>query len=367
MNRKHKHWAFIVCALGIVNYLPGRALAAPEPTAFRQAQPGYQWSFPSDHGPHEQFQTEWWYYTGHLYRQGAEPFRDPPAYGFQLTFFRRADTPHGGAQSEYLAHAAVTDIATGVTTFAARKGGALLGAAGATPKSLEVWSGDWLAELIGGSHVLRFSPHPSGTPSLRLLGSTQMTPWLQGEGGFSRKGTCDTCASHYYSIPRLSISGELRDERGATPVTGLAWMDHEFMSNTLSPDQVGWDWMGLMLRDGRNVTVFRLRSADGATSYASASIQREGRSSTVNGDGVILTPGNVWVSPLTGARYPLAWRVQIPSHGIDLVVKARVQGCEVGEGGSELEPRYWEGPVVADGESALGYLEMTGYAGKISM
>jgi predicted secreted hydrolase len=144
-------------------------------------------------------------------------------------------------------------------------------------------------------------------------------------------------------------------------------MDHEFMSNSLAPDQVGWDWMGLMLKDGRNVTVFRLRGANGATSYASATIQREGQSLSVRGDEVILTPGNVWVSPTTGARYPLEWRVQISAYDIDLVVRARVKGCEVGEGASELEPRYWEGPVAADGESAIGYLEMTGYAGKIRL
>jgi predicted secreted hydrolase len=125
--------------------------------------------------------------------------------------------------------------------------------------------------------------------------------------------------------------------------------------------------MGLMLKDGRNLTVFRLRSADGATSYASATIQREGQSSTVQGSDVTLTPGRVWVSPLTGGRYPLEWRVQIPSHAIDLVVKARVSGCEVGEGASALEPRYWEGPVAADGEEAIGYLEMTGYAGKVTL
>jgi predicted secreted hydrolase len=144
-------------------------------------------------------------------------------------------------------------------------------------------------------------------------------------------------------------------------------MDHEFMSNTLTSDQVGWDWMGLMLKDGRNLTVFRLRAADGATSYASATIQRDGESSSARGDEITLTPANVWVSPLTGARYPLEWRVQIPSHRIDLVVKARSKACEVGEGASELEPRYWEGPVAADGENAIGYLEMTGYAGKISL
>jgi predicted secreted hydrolase len=144
-------------------------------------------------------------------------------------------------------------------------------------------------------------------------------------------------------------------------------MDHEFMSNTLAPDQVGWDWMGLMLSDGRNLTVFRLRTAEGGSSYASASIQGEGISATVRGGEITLTPSKEWLSPRTGARYPLEWRVQVPSHGIDLVVKARVPGCEVGDGASELEPHYWEGPVAADGEKAIGYLEMTGYAGRVRM
>ncbi len=367
MNRKRRYGTFVGLALLSVLSCVDVAVGAPDAATFRSAHPGYTWSFPRDHGPHNEFQTEWWYYTGHLYREGAEPFRDAPAYGFQLTFFRRAETPRDGERSEYLAHAALTDISTGVTTFASRKGGALLGAAGANPTTLEVWSGDWLAELIGDSHLLRFSPARGGSPSLRLLGAQSSPPWLQGEGGFSRKGTCDTCASHYYSLPRLKLSGEVRDGARLIPVRGLAWMDHEFMSNTLAPDQVGWDWMGLMLSDGRNLTVFRLRTADRGTSYASASIQQEGSSSTVRGGEITLTPSKEWLSPRSGARYPLEWRVQIPSHGIDLVVKARVPGCEVGDGASELEPRYWEGPVAADGEKAIGYLEMTGYAGRVRM
>ena len=367
MNKVLGITTFMVCVLFGVRSAAEDAKTPSEPSTFLRASPGYSWSFPADHGPHHRFQTEWWYYTGHLYRTGAQPFRDPPAYGFQLTFFRRAEAPGGEAQSEFLAHAAVTDIATGVTTFASRKGGALLGAAGATASTLEVWSGDWLAELIGGTHVLRFSPSRSTNPSVRLIGRTESVPWLQGEGGFSRKGTCETCASHYYSIPRIAISGEVRDGKMLTPVTGLAWMDHEFMSNTLSADQVGGDWMGLMLKDGRNLTVFRLRSADGGTSYASATVQRDGRSVVVKGEDLTLTPGKVWVSPGTGARYPLEWRVQIPSHGIDVFVKARAQMCEVGEGGTAVEPRYWEGPVAADDEGVIGYLEMTGYAGRVAL
>ncbi len=43
--------------------------------------------FPADHGPHDDYQTEWWYYTGNLTAETGEHF------GYQLTFFRRALTP----------------------------------------------------------------------------------------------------------------------------------------------------------------------------------------------------------------------------------------------------------------------------------
>ena len=44
-------------------------------------------AFPMDHGPHDDFQTEWWYYTGNLTADTGEHF------GYQLTFFRRALIP----------------------------------------------------------------------------------------------------------------------------------------------------------------------------------------------------------------------------------------------------------------------------------
>lgn len=340
--------------------------ATPETTAFTHAHRNYTWSFPRDHAPHNGFQTEWWYYTGHLYAEGHEPFRDPPLYGFQLTFFRRADHP-SSSLSEYLAHAALTDIATKTTTFSVRKGGALLGAAGAHPSTLEVWSGDWLAEMIRDQQVLKFSPDAKGTTAVRLIGTVSQKPWLQGENGFSRKGECDTCASHYYSLSRIPFSGEVRTPSGIRPVVGLGWMDHEFMSNTLAPDQVGWDWMGLMLRDGRSLTVFRLRDAHGNTSYASASILNNQTSELIPAHEILLTPSDEWRSSSTGARYPLTWRVQIPSRSIDVTVRARVAACEIGDGSSDVEPRYWEGPVSAADESVIGYLEMTGYAGKVRL
>jgi len=40
------------------------------------------WQFPRDYGAHPEFNTEWWYITGHLVSDTHELF------GFQLTFFR---------------------------------------------------------------------------------------------------------------------------------------------------------------------------------------------------------------------------------------------------------------------------------------
>lgn len=340
---------------------------APEQPAFQSAQRDYQWSFPKDHAPHEAFQTEWWYYTGQLFAETAQPFQDKPLYGFQLTFFRRSESPGQQNSSEYLAHAALTDIRAGTTMFAVRVGGALLGAAGASKQTLEVWSGDWLAELINDLQIIRFSPDKAQKTHVRLSGKVSASPWLQGEQGFSRKGSCETCASQYYSIPRIPLTGEIRNDSGIRSVTGFGWMDHEFMSNTLAADQVGWDWLGLMLRDGRSLTVFRLRDLKGGTSFASANLLSEGSSEPIAASEVILTPGDEWQSPKTGAKYPLTWRVQIPSRSIDLTVKARVPASEIGEGGPDLAPQYWEGPVATADESAIGYLEMTGYAGKVKL
>ncbi|HUR54702.1 MAG TPA: lipocalin-like domain-containing protein, partial [Gemmataceae bacterium] len=44
------------------------------------------WSFPRDHGRHDGFKTEWWYFTGHLRDSSGRRF------GYQFTIFRSALT-----------------------------------------------------------------------------------------------------------------------------------------------------------------------------------------------------------------------------------------------------------------------------------
>ncbi|MCX6961560.1 MAG: hypothetical protein NTZ08_03810, partial [Verrucomicrobia bacterium] len=53
---------------------------------WRVALPGWDYQFPSDHGSHPGFKTEWWYFTGNLRAKGGEEL------GYQLTFFRQGVT-----------------------------------------------------------------------------------------------------------------------------------------------------------------------------------------------------------------------------------------------------------------------------------
>src|SRR5512142_2838076 len=75
--------ALLMCILLTV----GPAFAADSPHEFTPATESYRYEFPRDHGSHETFRTEWWYYTGNLTSKDGRPF------GYQLTFFRRAMPP----------------------------------------------------------------------------------------------------------------------------------------------------------------------------------------------------------------------------------------------------------------------------------
>jgi predicted secreted hydrolase len=335
-----------------------------------RARPGYTWRFPRDHGSHPSYQTEWWYYTGQLYAQGKEPFRDKPEFGFQLTFFRRSELVMGQPVSEYMAHAALTDITSGKTYFSSRLGGGALGLATASSDSLGAASGDWTVDPIGKQLVLRFSVVQGSQPNpveVRILTAELPSVWLQGVEGVSRKASCDGCSSMYYSMPRIALTASVGTKHD---LHGVAWMDHEFMTNSIASTQVGWDWFGLMLKDGRNLMLFQLRNSGGGVDFSSAGVWRAGSGRMLTTGEFTITPERRWRSSATGAVYPVEWRIVIPTEGVDTVVRARVDSCEVGESptssrNSSEVVRYWEGPVAAVDESVLGYLEMTGYAGKV--
>lgn len=341
-------------------------------TGFRLALPGYRYVFPRDHFDHPEFRSEWWYYTGNLRAS------DGQALGFELTFFRQASdgapraTPGDGAgtvwdvRDLYLAHFAVSGLRDGSFLHETRVNRAGPGLAGGDAQAGLVWNGNWSAHIQGDRHALqavaeRFAVH------LELV--SEKPPVINGRDGVSQKSSGAGQASHYVSLTRLRATGEVELDGRHFAVQGLAWMDHEFFTHQLTPDQRGWDWLSLQLDDGTDLMVYRLRRSDGTTDPFSAGtfVAKDGRSTHLSASEFTLAPaGATWTSPDTRAVYPIAWRLTVRSLGLDLAIATPLPSQEL-LGRFDWTPTYWEGAVTARGTrggapaSGLGYLEMTGY------
>lgn len=319
--------------------------------------------FPRDHGPHPEFRHEWWYFTGHLTAANTERF------GFELTFFRYALAPpsqpvprdsHWRAHQIYVAHFAVTDVTRGQFHSAERRDRDVLQLAGANAHPVRVWLRDWALDSAGTEW--RLSAH-DGPYALELVLQAVTAPVLNGEQGLSRKSAEPQAASYYYSIPRLTARGEL--ERGAQrlDVAGTAWLDREWGSGSLAPDQQGWDWFALQLDDGSALMFYMLRKLTGARDPFSAGtwIEPNGVTRRLASQEVDVDVLDRWRSP-RGGSYPARWRLRVPALGLDLELQPVLANQEL-----DTTPRYWEGAVDVHGRRAgtpttgRGYVELTGY------
>jgi predicted secreted hydrolase len=345
----------------------GTAAGAP----WRDAAPGYVFRFPADHASHPEYQIEWWYYTGNL------DTRDGRRFGYQVTFFRvgidaaPANPSRWAVRDLYMAHLAVTDPSARRYRYDERLSRSGPGLAGALPGRYLVWNEDWSARLDdAGRHVLRAAGSRVG---IDLVLDEGEGPIVNGVDGISQKGARRGNASHYYSLMRMPTRGTLSIDGERFDVTGASWMDHEFGTSFLEPDQQGWDWLSLQLDDGSELMLYQMRRADGGRDPHSSGtfVRPDGRVSHLTSSDFTLAPaGRVFSSPASGARYPVAWRVVVPGAGIELNVTTPLEDQELRTARS-TGVTYWEGAVDAAGTiagrnvSGRGYLEMTGYAGSM--
>jgi len=341
--------------------------------AFAIATAPYTFVFPRDHGAHPAYQSEWWYFTGHVHA------RDGRRFGFELTIFRFGIRPgnarfapgvsrwHGS--EVFPAHFAITDVNGKTFVHDERFVRDALGMGGASVGTLNVHAGDWSVRGIDPIvlHAI------SGSNAIDLALRAEKAPAINGEGGISRKGSCASCASHYYSITRLATAGTLMVGGTRVAVDGESWMDHEYGSDELEPNQRGWDWYALQLDDGRELMLYVLRQKDGGISP-----QSSGSLVAPNGDVRHLLlrdfrtqPLGTWKSPASGARYPSGWRVRVPSEGLDVTIVPLLHDQELID--QQLHVAYWEGDCDVSGVDrsrpvhGAAYVELTGYAGVLSL
>ncbi len=336
------------------------------PAQYRMALPGYRYEFPRDYFNHPNYQTEWWYYTGNLKSEDGHRF------GFELTFFRQAvnrdpdKTATWDVRDLYLAHLALSDLDGRRFYHAERTNRAGPGIAGIDEAEGRIWNGNWQVQWRGNEQALQaigdgFELHFTLRP--------EKPPVVNGENGVSQKGEGLGRASHYISLTRIAASGKVDVAGGHFDVAGLAWMDHEFFTQQLEPEQVGWDWLSLQLEDKTELMLFNIRRKDGSIDSHSAGtfVDAEGKSVHLRADQFSLHPrGDTWTSSITRAAYPIQWEIEVPRLGLELEVKTPLPSQEL-TGNTKLTPSYWEGAITFSGHrihspiGGTGYLEMTGY------
>ena len=365
----------------LVGLLPGQA------PKFQLALPGRVLHFPADDFAHPGFANEWWYFTGNLQTPSGRRF------GFELTFFRISPAPatpldrasRAGALGSparlsasgsrgvaargpalindlYFTHFAISDIAAAQYTSRerARRGNWHQAGLTRTPTGFRLYNENWSADFdpSGPRHL----DAAWGAMSLNL----DLTPgprMLNGVNGWSQKGNAPGQASYYYSFPDITATGQVNGQT----VSGHVWMDHEFASDQLSSNQQGWDWMGLRLNDGTALMLFNLRDTDGARDPHSAGTLRtpNGVTTPLRAADFAMTPTRWWHA------YPIAWRVRIPSRGLDLTVTAELDDQLFRAPATGVN--YWEGAVTVANTAAPhtavgeGYLELTGYGARFNL
>ena len=325
--------------------------------------------FPRDLGPHNDYQTEWWYYTGTLATNKGRDF------GYQLTFFRRALTPaveqvtspsDWRSSQVYFAHFTVSDVANEAFYPHERFSRQSAGLSGAQAEPYRVWLENWSAEAIapGQVHLLA----DAGDVALDLTLTETLPPVLQGDRGYSQNGPEPGSASYYYSIVQQQTEGTVTIGDQPHSVSGLSWKDHEYSTSALSPGTVGWDWFSLQLDDGSALMLYGLRQEDGAIAATSSgtSISATGEAQHLDPSDWTIDVKGTWHSPTSGADYPAQWHIEVPSLDLVLDGKPLMPNQEL-----TISTTYWEGAVGFTGRkgqqpvSARGYVELTGYADRL--
>lgn len=347
----------LLCILCLA--LPVRA-ARPGFAAVTPLAAGATLRFPSDHGAHPGFKTEWWYVTGWITTAGGRSL------GYQVTFFRSASEHDRANPSRFapaqliIGHAALSDPAQGRLLHDQRSARAGFGLAYAHTGNTDIKLEDWrMVREADGSYAVRVT---AAGFSFALKLAPSQAELVQGERGYSRKGPQASQASYYYSVPHLLTTGTVTHGGKAEAVTGTSWLDHEWSSQVLDADASGWDWMGANLDDGGALMAFQIRSKTGAKLWAHATWRdASGKITQFAPEQVTFTPQRRWRSPRTGAEYPVA---------MQLTTGALTWQVTPLQDDQELDSRrstgavYWEGAVTVhrDGRQVgRAYLELTGY------
>ena len=340
---------------------------------WKLALPGYKYNFPSEHRSHPNFKIEWWYFSGNVKDASGNK------YSFMLTFFRRGlrlektsevNRSRWALNNLYFSHFSVYSAKKNKHYFSEKISRGALGQAGASTEKFKVWIDDWKAEIADRNQpnkILIFAKKDKLYLDFEL--EPQKNPVIHGTNGISQKSSGVGQASHYYSFTRLKVNGSLSIEGKRIGVNGSAWMDHEFGSNQLGKEQIGWDWFSIQLSNNTELMLYLMRNKSGSYDLTSSGslIASDGSVIHLSLNDFKIKNKRFWKSKKSKALYPVEWVIEVPKYNINLNIKALHEKQEL-DTAKSTQIIYWEGGINVEGLSqgisvnGVGFVEMTGYA-----
>jgi len=128
-------------------------------------------------------------------------------------------------------------------------------------------------------------------------------------------------STFYNTYPRMKLSGKAN----STPITGVAWMDHQwgdfnnwFLSKKKKKKYLGWDWIGINLNDGSDIIITTHQDMEKNEIIERGVFYKPKDSDPKILENIIMNPTGFWKSPRTHALYPINWNICIPELEIEL-------------------------------------------------
>ncbi len=290
---------------------------------------------PRDHYAHAEAGVEWWYVTADV--RGSDGHR----YSVFVTLFKRGglvmpvsqvvnlDTGALVGRSEIVFPALVgtssVDVRTPVTTLR-------------FDRRANTWS--------FGASSLSYRVTAKVTPS---------KPYVLHGGGTGIVGV-GKIESGYYSATRASVEGSFSTALGSVTFHGAAWFDHQWVEHVASLSLPKWDWFACQFDDGTDLMAYKILAGAGSSAQRGGTFVRRDGSATAVTD-PRLTAGARALSAAR-RRWPLDWRIEVPSQHLDVQARALVRD-ELVQG--FLHPTFWEGVATASGtKKGICFVEETG-------
>ncbi len=324
-------------------------------------------SFPRDYGSHPAFATEWWYLSGNVNTStGAE-------WGYQFAVFRHRPALKMGRfitlkapVDGFVSHLVITWCDQEAFRFTEHYGSHFMGTARAKSGELDVRIQGWSLRADGEGMRLR-AQEPLCGVDLDLR--PQKAPVLNGHKGFALKASSPEGVSHHYSITSIDTRGTITWDGKLREVRGKSWLDREFGSLIFPSIVQGWDWFSLRFDNGFELMIVMVRSkeTDSLTAAYGTLIGPDGVSESLGEKDFRTRSLGSWKSPISGARYPMGWQINLPTRRFEFEVQPIIEDHEINSV-PFWRIDYWEGPVRANGKmkdetvAGRGYVELTGYA-----